>query len=208
MAWSRLIRFLDDEDKIIFGEPEIKTAADLLEKYQGKALYASELEGNSPFALSPTGRKVHVKRLLEVLTPADVPIVRCIGLNYMKHSTFQKPFASIISLTDTVSVAEGGRKPPPYPSLFFKPSTCVAGFDEDIPIPKIAQEDQLDYEGELVSHFKLRSSPKSDRQSRRLLSEKLARISPKRTQSNMLQAMPRRMTFLHERGNATPHMRE
>jgi len=155
MAWSRLIRFLDDEDKITFGEPEIMTAGELLEKYQEKALYASEFKGYSPFALSPTRRKVHVKRLLEVLTPADIPIVRCIGLNYMKHSKFQKTNASILLLTDAVSVAEGGRKPPPYPSLFFKPSTCVAGFDEDIPIPKIAQEDQLDYEGELVSHSRI-----------------------------------------------------
>jgi hypothetical protein len=95
MAWSRLIRFLGDEDKIIFGEPEIGAATDLLEKYQGKVLYASELEGSSPFALSPTGRKVHVKRLLEVLTPADVPVVRCIGLNYMKHSTFPKPLRAL-----------------------------------------------------------------------------------------------------------------
>jgi 2-keto-4-pentenoate hydratase/2-oxohepta-3-ene-1,7-dioic acid hydratase in catechol pathway len=155
MAWARLIRFLDYEDKIVFGEPEIKTAAELLEKYHGKALYASEFEGNSPFALSSTGRKVLVKRLLEVLTPADVPIVRCIGLNYMKHSTFYKTIAGTILLTDIVLVAEGGRKPPPYPSLFIKPSTCVAGFDEDVPIPKIAQEDQLDYEGELVSHSQI-----------------------------------------------------
>jgi hypothetical protein len=92
MAWSRIIRFLNDEDRIVFGEPEIKTVTELVEKCQAKTLYASELEGNSPFALSPTGRKVRVQRLLEVLTPADVPIVRCIGLNYMKHSTFYKMF--------------------------------------------------------------------------------------------------------------------
>lgn len=48
------------------------------------------------------------------------------------------------------AVKEGGRTPPPYPSLFFKPSTCVAAYNEDIPIPKIAQEDQVDYEGELA----------------------------------------------------------
>lgn len=46
-------------------------------------------------------------------------------------------------------VQEGGRKPPPYPSIFIKPRTSVAGFNEDIPIPKLAQDDQLDYEGEL-----------------------------------------------------------
>lgn len=88
MAWSRIIRFVNDEGKVVFGEPEIKTATELVEKCQAKALFASEFEGNSPFALSPTGRKVRVQRLLEVLTPADVPIVRCIGLNYMKHSGF------------------------------------------------------------------------------------------------------------------------
>ena len=50
----------------------------------------------------------------------------------------------------TATVKEGGRIPPPYPSIFIKPSASVAGFDEDIPIPKIAQVDQLDYEGELA----------------------------------------------------------
>jgi hypothetical protein len=86
MAWSRLIRFLDDEDTVIFGEPEIKTAAELLEKHKQKALYATEFAGTSPFTLPATGRTVHVKKLLGILTPTEVPIVRCIGLNYMKHS--------------------------------------------------------------------------------------------------------------------------
>ena len=47
-------------------------------------------------------------------------------------------------------VQEGGRKPPPYPSIFIKPSACVASSDEDIPIPKLAQVNQCDYEGELA----------------------------------------------------------
>lgn len=46
-------------------------------------------------------------------------------------------------------VQEGGRAPPPFPSLFLKPSTCLAGYGENIPIPKIAQEDEADYETEL-----------------------------------------------------------
>lgn len=48
------------------------------------------------------------------------------------------------------TVQEGGRKPPPYPSVFTKPSTAVASYKEDIPIPKLAQDNQCDYEGELV----------------------------------------------------------
>jgi hypothetical protein len=86
MAWSRLIRFVNEDGKTVFGEPDIKTDAELVEKCQAKTLYASEFEGSSPFALSPAGRNARVQKLLEILTPADVPIVRCIGLNYMKHS--------------------------------------------------------------------------------------------------------------------------
>ena len=48
------------------------------------------------------------------------------------------------------TVQEGGRKPPPYPSVFIKPSGAIADWGADIPIPKIvAQDDQLDYEGEM-----------------------------------------------------------
>lgn len=54
------------------------------------------------------------------------------------------------SETLTISVKETGKTPPPYPSLFVKPSKSVTGWDSDVPIPKIAQTDQLDYEGELV----------------------------------------------------------
>ena len=54
------------------------------------------------------------------------------------------------SLIRHFTVQEGGRTPPPYPSVFIKPSTSLAGFEDDILIPKIAQV-TLDYEGELVS---------------------------------------------------------
>lgn len=57
--------------------------------------------------------------------------MKCIGLNYMKH------------------ILEGGRTPPPYPSIFLKARTSIASYDEDVPVPKLAQDDQCDYEGEL-----------------------------------------------------------
>jgi hypothetical protein len=47
-------------------------------------------------------------------------------------------------------VKEAGRKPPPYPFIFFKPNTCVHDHSEPVVIPRIAQDDQADYEGELV----------------------------------------------------------
>jgi 2-keto-4-pentenoate hydratase/2-oxohepta-3-ene-1,7-dioic acid hydratase in catechol pathway len=71
----------------------------------------------------------------------------------MKHS---KTVLNI-SVSDTRSlgaanirpVKEAGRTPPPYPTIFIKPRDSVAGFEEDIPVPKIAQDDQCDWEGEL-----------------------------------------------------------
>ena len=49
------------------------------------------------------------------------------------------------------TVKEANRTPPPFPFIFFKPATCVADHDADVSIPKICQDDQADYEGELVS---------------------------------------------------------
>jgi 2-keto-4-pentenoate hydratase/2-oxohepta-3-ene-1,7-dioic acid hydratase in catechol pathway len=46
-------------------------------------------------------------------------------------------------------VREAGRKPPPFPFIFFKPNTTVLDHGAPVVIPKIAQDDQADYEGEL-----------------------------------------------------------
>lgn len=47
------------------------------------------------------------------------------------------------------SVAEGGRAPPPYPSLFIKSSTAIAGYNSVTVVPKCAQENEADYEAEM-----------------------------------------------------------
>ncbi|KAH0831550.1 hypothetical protein FOPE_00551 [Fonsecaea pedrosoi] len=46
-------------------------------------------------------------------------------------------------------VKEAGRQPPPFPFIFFKPNTTVQDHDAPVVIPKLAQDDQADYEGEL-----------------------------------------------------------
>jgi 2-keto-4-pentenoate hydratase/2-oxohepta-3-ene-1,7-dioic acid hydratase in catechol pathway len=51
--------------------------------------------------------------------------------------------------TKISKVQEAGRTPPPYPSFFIKPRTSIASHDEDIPIPKVCQDHQIDWEGEL-----------------------------------------------------------
>ncbi len=51
--------------------------------------------------------------------------------------------------TDESAVQEGGRTLPPHPSTFIKANTCLQDHEGPIVIPKIAQDNQADYEGEL-----------------------------------------------------------
>ncbi|KAN0116947.1 hypothetical protein V8E51_002924 [Hyaloscypha variabilis] len=88
-------------------------------------------KGDNPFSATPTETIATVELLLGPLRPLDVPIIRCIGLNYKTH------------------ILETGRPLPTCPTVFTKPSPTVADHLEDIPIPKIAQT-QCDYEGELT----------------------------------------------------------
>ncbi|KEF55483.1 5-carboxymethyl-2-hydroxymuconate isomerase [Exophiala aquamarina CBS 119918] len=131
MSWERLIRFQDESGQQRFGEPVIKDADELETLLAKGELFANEFKGSGPFDLEATGQRMKVVKLLGILESADVPIVKCVGLNYMKH------------------IQEAGRKPPPYPSIFIKSRTSIASHDEDIPIPKLAQDEQCDYEGEL-----------------------------------------------------------
>ena len=57
---------------------------------------------------------------------------------------------NIMTDYDGGAVRETGRKSPQYPFMFFKASTTIADHDSDVVIPIIAQDDQADYEGELV----------------------------------------------------------
>jgi hypothetical protein len=87
MPFSRLIRFEDEEGKEHFGEPQIESSEDLSKLLESGQLFAEILEGSSPFGLSsPSTTSLSVKKILPVLRPADVPIIKCVGLNYTKHS--------------------------------------------------------------------------------------------------------------------------
>ena len=50
----------------------------------------------------------------------------------------------------TFSVRELGVQPARFPTMFPKLPNAVAGYGDDVEIPKIAQDDQADYEGELT----------------------------------------------------------
>jgi 2-keto-4-pentenoate hydratase/2-oxohepta-3-ene-1,7-dioic acid hydratase in catechol pathway len=54
-----------------------------------------------------------------------------------------------MKLTDS-AVKEIGIEPPKYPAMFAKFPNAVAGYGDDIEIAKLIQDNQVDYEGELV----------------------------------------------------------
>lgn len=85
-SWNRLIRFVDHNGTTRFGEPCIESEQQLADHLNKGDLWATELKGSSPVGAMTRGDKVHVRALQHVLAPTDVPVVRCIGLNYMKHS--------------------------------------------------------------------------------------------------------------------------
>ncbi|EHY53964.1 hypothetical protein HRR83_004610 [Exophiala dermatitidis] len=136
LPWTRLIRFVATDGRVLRGEPILPSADfDLGKVTEADGLKAKVIVGDDPF--DTTGITVvsdevaTVKKLLGPLAREDVPILRCVGLNYAKH------------------IKEAGRTPPPFPFIFFKPSTTVQDHDAPVVIPKIAQDDQADYEGEL-----------------------------------------------------------
>ena len=184
VAWQILIRFVSTDDKILYGEPILPSPDfDLGKVTEKDELKAKIIEGDDLYDLSGkttvSNDIATVKRMLGPLAESDVPIVRCIGLNYAKHSTYDVPvifriigasnvkcpllhlsctdgfqrFYKELTMSHLLLVREAGRNPPPFPSLFFKPSTTVQDHDAPIIVPKIAQDEQADYEGELVSKF-------------------------------------------------------
>ncbi|KAH7393698.1 hypothetical protein BKA64DRAFT_676774 [Cadophora sp. MPI-SDFR-AT-0126] len=135
-VWQRLIRFVATDGRVLRGEPILPSADfDLGYTTEATKLQAKVIVGSDPYDVSGktkvTDEVVTVKKLLGPLASEDTDILRCVGLNYAKH------------------IKEAGRSPPPFPSIFFKPTTCIADHDSDVVIPKIAQDDQADYEGEL-----------------------------------------------------------
>jgi 2-keto-4-pentenoate hydratase/2-oxohepta-3-ene-1,7-dioic acid hydratase in catechol pathway len=135
-VWNRLIRFVATDGRILRGEPILPTPDfDLGFTTAETELKAKIITGNDPYDITGntqvTEELAVVKQLLGPLAQDDVPILRCVGLNYAKH------------------IKEAGRTPPPFPFIFFKPVTTITDHMANVVIPKIAQDDQADYEGEL-----------------------------------------------------------
>ncbi|KAL6241691.1 hypothetical protein RBB50_011473 [Rhinocladiella similis] len=137
--WSRLIRFIAPDDQIYYGDvvvgdnsPDFDVGAVATSK-EPWLVEARVVEGN-PLAenCKVTDRIEVVKKLLGPLTKDTVSEIRCIGGNYAEHLNeleYKRPF---------------------HPIMFPKFPNAVSGFQDDVVIPRIAQDDQADYEIELA----------------------------------------------------------
>lgn len=156
VCWNRLIRFIATDGHELRGEPIMPSPHfDLGTVTEGTQLKAQVITGEDMYdntgKTKITAEVVTVKRLLCPLAQNDVDIIRCVGLNYVKHSkcmSFQLSTCQLTRVARSI-VREAGRTPPPFQFIFFKPNTCIQDHGADVVIPKIAQDDQADYEGEL-----------------------------------------------------------
>ncbi|KAF3066908.1 Fumarylacetoacetate hydrolase domain-containing protein 2 [Trichoderma lentiforme] len=132
--WTHLIRFIADEDnQIHLGQIDPSVNADVgLDTYNGKRVQARLIVG-SAFDGTVTDKILTVKQLLAPLDYHDVPLVRCLGLNYHDHAI------------------EAKMPIPEEPVLFIKPRTTICSpYPTTINFSKIGQDDSSDYEAELA----------------------------------------------------------
>jgi len=99
-AWKRLIRYVSAKDgSIKYGEPIVSSddsKPDIDALAQKGGLKVKVLGGDNPLLAKPTGEEDEVKQLLGPLTPKDVPIVRCVGLNYKTHSMLRACLPAVV----------------------------------------------------------------------------------------------------------------
>jgi len=88
-----------------------------------------EISG-SIFGEFTSGPKTHRIGEVRLLAPVEPTKILCVGLNFRDH------------------IEEVGMPTPKYPAHFLKPLTTMAGPDDPIVIPRVAE--QVDYEGELA----------------------------------------------------------
>lgn len=91
VAWQRLIRFVATDGRVLRGDPILPHKAYDLgsvtaeDKLQAKVIVGYDIYDTTG-ATFVSDESVTVARILGPLTAADVPVLRCVGLNYSKHS--------------------------------------------------------------------------------------------------------------------------
>lgn len=88
--WDRIVRFVSEDaiDQFQYGEPILQNPGvdDIAELAALGKLRVRVFDGSDPFNAKPSNRTETVRTLLGPLASQDVPIIRCIGLNYKTHS--------------------------------------------------------------------------------------------------------------------------
>ena len=132
--WTHLVRFQAKEDgQEHLGQIDAAKVPDLgLALDRGEPVAAKLIEGDA-FQGTVSDRTLTIGTLLAPLRIDEVPIIRCMGLNYRDHAREAK-----MAIPDT-------------PVLFIKPRTALAGpAPARLNVPKIAQDGTSDYEAELA----------------------------------------------------------
>ena len=92
--WDRLIRFIATDGRELRGQPILpSTDFDVGSTTEATGLKAKVISVANGDIFSAdtkvTDEEVTVKKLLGPVTTDEVPIIRCIGLNFIKHSKSQ-----------------------------------------------------------------------------------------------------------------------
>ena len=89
--WNRLVRYRSAKTgQVRYGEPVADLTTDIDQLAADGLLKVQPLEGSNWLSVTPSDEEEDdVKELLGPLTPKDVPVVRCTGLNYRSHSGSQ-----------------------------------------------------------------------------------------------------------------------
>ncbi|KAH7024127.1 hypothetical protein EDB80DRAFT_558992 [Ilyonectria destructans] len=132
-AWTHLIRFVAVEDgHVHLGQLEDCSIDAGIASFEGKKIRARVILG-SIFDGVVTDKILTVSQLLSPISMREVPIIRCMGLNYHDHAK------------------EANMPVPSHPVLFIKPRTALSGpYPQSISIPRFVQDETTDYEAELV----------------------------------------------------------
>jgi hypothetical protein len=102
-SWTRLIRFVpaDSPSQVLYGEPVGDSFDDIGLLAERGELQAKLVETDASGPLSDkavvTDRVVKVGKLLGPLDQTSCTDIKCIGLNYKKHSE-PRPTASLITM--------------------------------------------------------------------------------------------------------------
>jgi hypothetical protein len=94
--WDRLIRFIATDGRELRGQPILPSAdfdVGTTTEETGLKAKVIDVKNNDIFdpATKVTDEEVTVKKLLGPVTTDEVPIIRCIGLNFIKHSKHLSP---------------------------------------------------------------------------------------------------------------------